>query len=32
MVDVGLIPRKELDNFIAAKTKKKQDLETVNIS
>ncbi len=32
MVDVGLIPKKELDQFIAAKTKKKQDLDAVNNS
>ena len=32
MVDAGLIPKKELDQFIAAKTKNKQDLDAVNSS
>ena len=32
MVDVGLIPKKELDNFIAAKQKKQEDMDAVNSS
>jgi len=32
MVDVGLIPKKELENFIAAKTKKRKDMDAVNES
>jgi hypothetical protein len=32
MVDVGLIPKKELESFIAAKRKKKEDMDAVNLS
>lgn len=32
MVDVGLIPKKELESFIAAKTKKRQEMDAVNVS
>lgn len=32
MVDVGLIPKKELESFIAAKRKNKEDMDAVNLS